>query len=337
MVALALIAVVVVLIILISRSSSPTIGYDASYPQCSGSYPSNPLFGIVGVNGGVANNANRCISDELHWARDTPGQKRPKQPPLSLYIDTGNPGGHHVADWPSGGTAPTYGSCNGKLTNACSYLYGEQRAAHSYRLVAALDSVSAKTAPWWLDVELLSSWAGTYELNIAALQGFIAGLRNAGATGPIGIYSTSAPMEGHHRADGADDTDRLPQPAARLGGRNGGHAHAGAAELHERWLHRRRADARAVPDRSARRRPALHYQALTHGVHKSDRGSCGGYAGISQPRASTDQTSTTMSFSRMSMLVWRFAVAHEWFGITRRRAPIGISQVSLDERIACSS
>ena len=92
----------------------------------------------------------------------------------------------------SGGTAPAYGACNGRLTNACSYLYGEQRAAHSYRLVAALDSVAAKTAPWWLDVELMASWAGTYQLNIAALHGFIAGLRNAGATGPIGIYSTSA-------------------------------------------------------------------------------------------------------------------------------------------------
>jgi hypothetical protein len=32
----------------------------------------------------------------------------------------------------------------------------------------------------------------TYQLNIAALQGFIAGLHNAGAAGPIGIYSTSA-------------------------------------------------------------------------------------------------------------------------------------------------
>ena len=30
------------------------------------------------------------------------------------------------------------------------------------------------------------------QLNTAALQGFIAGLHNAGATGPIGIYSTSA-------------------------------------------------------------------------------------------------------------------------------------------------
>src|SRR5207248_11370792 len=83
-VALALIVVAAVLIILISGSSAPTTGYDASYPQCSGSYPSNPLFGIVGVNGGLANNANRCLSGELRWARGSPGQKRPDQPPLSL-------------------------------------------------------------------------------------------------------------------------------------------------------------------------------------------------------------------------------------------------------------
>jgi len=184
--------VIVVLVIVLSGGSSPSIGYDVSYPQCSGSSPSNPLFGIVGVNGGLANKANPCSSGELGWARDAPGQTRPKQPPVSLYIDTGNPGGHHVADWPSAGTAPAYGACNGLLTNSCSYIYGEQRAAHSYRLVAALDPVAAKTAPWWLDVELMASWAGTYQLNIAALQGFIAGLHNAGATGPIGIYSTSA-------------------------------------------------------------------------------------------------------------------------------------------------
>jgi hypothetical protein len=38
----------------------------------------------------------------------------------------------------------------------------------------------------------VASWAGTYQLNIAALRGFIASLHNAGATGPIGIYSTGA-------------------------------------------------------------------------------------------------------------------------------------------------
>ena len=132
------------------------------------------------------------IGGELAWARDAPGQERPKQPRLSLYIDAGNPGGHHVAGWPSGGTAPPYSACNGLLTGACSFIYGEQRAAHSYRVVAALDPVGVKTAPWWLDVELTANWAGTYQLNIAALQGFIAGLHTAGASGPIRIYSTSA-------------------------------------------------------------------------------------------------------------------------------------------------
>ncbi|MGH2977422.1 MAG: hypothetical protein ACRDKC_03490, partial [Gaiellaceae bacterium] len=44
-VALVLVVVVVVLTVWITRGSSPTTGYDASYPQCSGSYPSNPLFG----------------------------------------------------------------------------------------------------------------------------------------------------------------------------------------------------------------------------------------------------------------------------------------------------
>ena len=190
--ALAVVVFVVVLIISISGHSSPTTGYDVSYPQCSSPYPANPLFGIVGVNGGLANNLNRCLSGELRWARDAPGQTRPNQPPLSLYINSGNPGEHRVADWPRGGTAPAYGSCNGKLTNACSYLYGEERAVHSYHLVSVRDSVAARTAPWWLDVELAASWAGTYELNIAALQGFIGGLRSGGATGPIGIYSTGA-------------------------------------------------------------------------------------------------------------------------------------------------
>jgi len=185
-------AAVAVVVIVLSGSSSPTTGYDVSYPQCSGSYPSSPLFGILGVNGGLANKANPCIGGELRWARGAPGQKRPTQPRLSLYIDTANPGGHHVADWPRAGTAPSYGACHGLLTNSCSYIYGAQRAAHSYRIVAAIDPVAANTAPWWLDVELMASWAGTYQLNIAALQGFIAGLRNAGARGPIGIYSTSA-------------------------------------------------------------------------------------------------------------------------------------------------
>ena len=186
------IAVATVLVVWIAGGSSLSVGYDVSAPQCSGSYPSSPLFGIVGVNGGLANDANPCLRGELRWARAARGQKRPSQLALSLYTVTANPGGYHVADWPNGGTTPTFGRCNGLLTNACSYVYGLRRAAHSYQLAAALDADAARAAPWWLDVELGSTWAGTYELNIAALKGFIAGLRRGGATGPIGIYSTSA-------------------------------------------------------------------------------------------------------------------------------------------------
>ncbi len=189
---LACISAAAALIVVLRGGPSPTTAYDVSYPQCSGSYPSQPLFGVVGVNGGLANNTNPCLGSELHWASDAPGEKQPQQPPLSLYIDTANPGAHHVADWPTGGSTGLYGACNGELTNACSYLYGEQRAAHSYGVAAALDADAARIAPWWLDVELAGSWAGTYQLNIAALQGFVAGLQGAGTTGPVGIYSTQA-------------------------------------------------------------------------------------------------------------------------------------------------
>ena len=136
-----------------------------------------------------AKNANPCLRDELSWARNAPGG--PEHLPLSLYTVTANPGGQHVADWPSGGTAPTYGACNGQLTDACAHLDGSSARA-SYSLIAAVDPAAARTAPWWLDVELGATWAATYQLNIAALKGFIAGLHDAGATGPIGIYSTSA-------------------------------------------------------------------------------------------------------------------------------------------------
>ncbi|HWD69049.1 MAG TPA: hypothetical protein VG293_02575 [Solirubrobacteraceae bacterium] len=182
--------VAVVLYVVLSSAARP-IGYDVSYPQCPGSYPSNVLFAVVGVNGGLAHNANPCLGAELSWARSAAGQKRPRQPPLSLYIDTGNPGAH-VSAWPRGGATPDYGRCNGLLTNACSYLYGAQRAAYSYRLAAAQDPAAARTAPWWLDVETELSWAGTYQLNVAALRGYVAGLHAAGAGGAIGIYSTSA-------------------------------------------------------------------------------------------------------------------------------------------------
>jgi hypothetical protein len=174
---------------------STTTGYDISYPQCSASYPANPAFGIVGVNGGLANDANQCFGSELQWALGSTGLAN--QPKASLYINTADPGpAPGVTDWPASGSSP-YGNCSGGWTPACSYVYGQARADYSYGLASATNSAVAAADPWWLDIETSNSWATSStadytQMNIAAIRGFIGGLQGSGATGPVGIYSTAA-------------------------------------------------------------------------------------------------------------------------------------------------
>jgi hypothetical protein len=172
-------------------------GFDISYPQCGHSYPSGGAFGIVGVNNGLANNANACLGSELAWAQATPGLASPPQPSTSFYINTADPG-NGVADWPRSASTTLYGSCDGSWSQACAYVYGQQRAAYSYGLVSGSDSTLASSAPWWLDIETANSWATAANasnwaaLNVATIQGLIAGLQGAGASGPIGFYSTAS-------------------------------------------------------------------------------------------------------------------------------------------------
>lgn len=171
-------------------------GYDISYPQCGQSYPSSQKFGVVGVNGGLANDANSCLSSELSWATSSPGLTSPLQPAASLYINTADPGSG-VADWPTTSGLTPYGSCSGGWTQSCAYAYGQARAQYSYGLVSTINSNLAASAPWWLDIETGNSWAtsstsGYTGLNIATIRGFIDGLKGAGATGAVGIYSTAS-------------------------------------------------------------------------------------------------------------------------------------------------
>jgi hypothetical protein len=80
--------------------STPT-GNDVSYPQCGHRFPSSPAFGIVGVNGGLANDLNPCLgpsssypsyaTSELYWAV-TAATGKTKQPKASLYVNTADPG-----------------------------------------------------------------------------------------------------------------------------------------------------------------------------------------------------------------------------------------------------
>ena len=179
-------------------------GYDVSYPLCGAALPTGALFALVGVNGGLANNPNPCLAGELAWAAATPGlaSASASQPPASLYLNTADPG-NRVPDWPSPafgaavGATP-YGGCDGSWSPACAYLYGTARAAASYQLVVAANAaVAPATTPWWLDVEQVNTWAkptdlpGFAAVNVAAIKGFAAGLRGAGAVGPIGLYSTT--------------------------------------------------------------------------------------------------------------------------------------------------
>jgi hypothetical protein len=181
----------------VAAARTSKTGYDLSYPQCGNGLPTHRAFGIVGVNGGLANDANGCLRRELLWANRSPGLTTPSQAPASLYINTADPG-PSVADWPTSGDAGSYGTCTKhKWSEACAYIYGEDRATYSYGLVTSISpnlAELASEAPWWLDIETSNTWAtqsnaGYKRLNIAAIRGFIVGLTSAGAPAPVGIYS----------------------------------------------------------------------------------------------------------------------------------------------------
>ncbi|MHB1576629.1 MAG: hypothetical protein ACYCX9_08980 [Candidatus Dormibacteria bacterium] len=197
------------------HTSTPT-GNDISWPQCGGNFPSGQAFGIVGVNDGLANTLNPCLgpyqgsgasSSELYWAAAT-SQGTTSQPKASLYVNTADPG-NTVSDWPSSGSTP-YGTCSptvsggniGQDSKACAWAYGYNKAVQDGQwLTTAAKAVNAAQAsfliptspasyPWWLDVETANTWQSSTAMNVADIQGMLAGLDSFG-TPTIGIYSTS--------------------------------------------------------------------------------------------------------------------------------------------------
>jgi len=173
------------------------IGYDISYPQCGGAYPTNPAFGIVGVNRGIVFSGNPCLG-----AGSGPSQLAWAGPGAQLYANTGNPGPQLSSHWPSGQTSPRACATSANPnpdTADCAYDYGWNAAADSYsRAVAAYISLGwadagATRTPvanhWWLDVETANSWRDDTSLNVAALRGAVDYLNSIGAAS-VGIYSS---------------------------------------------------------------------------------------------------------------------------------------------------
>lgn len=182
----------------VDGSSGVGTGADVSWPQCGSALPTDHAFGIVGVNGALANTTNPCLSSELSWSALAAGGTA--QPTAQLYVLFANPAAAAASAWPTSnvfkGYAPKnpYGACTtragGKPQNspACSFLYGYALGGDdaTKRGVAAPGSHR-----WWIDVETQFSHQSDTSLNRSVLEGMIAGLKSGGAT-TIGFYSTAS-------------------------------------------------------------------------------------------------------------------------------------------------
>ena len=178
--------------VLAAKSFTPfstILGNDISWPQCNKTYPKGQTFGIVGVNGGLANNNNPCFASQLLWAQQSKGGTG--QDNAALYVNTANPG---LAGtwWPDsndyGGStiANPYGTCDHADSRACAYIYGYAKA-YDDATIRGVDTPSSYV--WWLDVETINSWESNKVANAADLEGMTAYFQSIGAR--VGLYSTS--------------------------------------------------------------------------------------------------------------------------------------------------
>ena len=167
---------------------STKLGNDVSWPQCNKRLPIGQTFGIVGVNGGVANTTNPCLPIELFWANASGGGTG--QPLKALYVNTGNPG-KQGSWWPTSNyygsmdiTNP-YGTCTGNADAACAYMYGYAKA---YDDATIRGVVNPSGFLWWLDIETTNTWQTDKTDNTADLEGMTAYFHSIGAE--VGLYST---------------------------------------------------------------------------------------------------------------------------------------------------
>ncbi len=162
-----------------------TTGFDISYPQQSGPYPSGSasngspyVFGIVGVNGGKPFTANPYLAMQYaHVAANT-------TTPPALYMNIAYPVGPTA---PYGMTGPA-GDCAPNDEMCQSYNYGYNAADYAYNNYAISETQSVTATLWWLDVETTNSWSPNHSYNTRVIAGAISYLQSTGVQ--VGIYST---------------------------------------------------------------------------------------------------------------------------------------------------
>ena len=160
--------------------TSGSTGYDISYPQCGGPYPSG-AFGIVGVNGGYPFvYYNPCLSDQYSHTTNA-----------ALYINTGyDPsytqvdGKHSTAECVTQSATTT-----GSPAQQAAWAVGCSEASRSIAYAASQGASSPSS--WWLDVETSNSWSSTdLSLNQYTIQGIVDTLLRQ-SPAAVGVYSTA--------------------------------------------------------------------------------------------------------------------------------------------------
>jgi len=172
-----------------SAPSGTDGGYDISWVQCGGSYPSSPAFGVVGVSHGLPFHDNPCVVDEYDWAAVASynvGWAAAASYNVGFYFNTANPGSQST-HW----TEPGPRACSGSSDDlGCAYNYGYNAARHAFKYTAAKTGAAAGTA-WWLDIETGNTWSTDVSSNRADIHGMLDYLNSQRGVTP-GIYSTRA-------------------------------------------------------------------------------------------------------------------------------------------------
>ncbi|HSX00231.1 MAG TPA: hypothetical protein VLH38_04310 [Patescibacteria group bacterium] len=149
------------------------IGYDVSWPNCGIKPPNNMSWGIVGITGGISLRPNNCARIEASWFKT-----------LSLYINTGYPGGKRVWQFSS---APK--DCSVYDSTCLAYDYGYAEGVYAVHLAT---SQGLHAGVWWVDVETENSWDDDPLVNRASIQGSIDAIRRETVFGRVGVYSYPA-------------------------------------------------------------------------------------------------------------------------------------------------
>jgi len=146
------------------------IGNDVSWPNCKTKPPTDPAFGIVGVNGGLVFKPNQCLFTESHWFKN-----------LSLYLNTGYAGKKRAEQF-----AGQPRTCSNNDESCLAYDFGYNAGVYALNY-AASQYVHANT--WWLDVETVNSWSKNTGYNRASLQGMVDAIKHNTLFPTIGFYA----------------------------------------------------------------------------------------------------------------------------------------------------